>query len=83
MITTRIFGKKVTGKTMYQCLVKAVGFFPKVDNLKPLPSSMFFFTLSLGSGGKSFALTFLGLIALHADCVKRITIEKIIIICRE
>ena len=31
MITTRIFGKKVTGKNMYQCLVKAVGFFPKVD----------------------------------------------------
>ena len=31
MITTRIFGKKVTGKSMYQCLVKAVGFFPKVD----------------------------------------------------
>ena len=27
MITTRIFGKKVTGKTMYQCLVKAVRFF--------------------------------------------------------
>ena len=31
MITTRILGKKVTGKNMYQCLVKALGFFPKVD----------------------------------------------------
>ena len=31
MITTRILGKKVTGKNMYQCFVKALGFFPKVD----------------------------------------------------
>ncbi len=31
MITTRILGKKVTGKNIYQCLVKALGFFPKVD----------------------------------------------------
>jgi len=31
MITTRILGKKVTGKNMYECLVKALGFFPKVN----------------------------------------------------
>ena len=31
MITTRILGKKVTGKNMYQCFVKALGFFPIVD----------------------------------------------------
>ena len=36
MITTRIFGKKVTGKSMYQCLVKALGFFPKVDETTKL-----------------------------------------------
>jgi len=31
MITTRILGKKVSGKNFYQCLVKALGFFPEVN----------------------------------------------------
>ena len=35
-MTTRIFGKKVTGKTMYQCLVKAERIEEKSTALKEL-----------------------------------------------
>ena len=36
-IKTRVYGKLVTGKSMFECLVKGLGFFPSVDRTTTIP----------------------------------------------
>ena len=36
-IKTRVCGKLVTGKSMFECLVKGLGFFPVVDKTTTIP----------------------------------------------